>query len=67
MNGTLIAEQVSKTPDIVLSEFQLSKMISGVSPATQLRAFREIGCSKGTASRLEAIFPADTFFSYVRF
>jgi predicted acetyltransferase len=67
MSGTLRAEKVTKTPDIVLTELQLSKVISGVSPATQLRAFREIECNKETASRLEAIFPVDTFLSYVRF
>jgi len=67
MNGTLTAERVSKTPDIILSEFQLSKVISGVSSATQLRAFREIECNREIASRLEAIFPADTFLSYLRF
>jgi predicted acetyltransferase len=67
MNGTLTAERVSKTPDIILSEFQLSKVISGYSPATQLRAFREIECNREIASRLEAIFPADTFLSYLRF
>jgi predicted acetyltransferase len=67
MSGTLTAEQVTKTPDIVLTELQLSKVISGVSPATQLRAFREIECNKETASRLEAIFPVDPFLSYMRF
>jgi len=67
MNGTLTAERVNKTPDIVLSEFQLSKVISGISPASQLRAFREIECSKDTASRLDSIFPGDVFLSYMRF
>ncbi|MDH4213833.1 MAG: GNAT family N-acetyltransferase [Candidatus Thorarchaeota archaeon] len=67
MNGTLTAERVNRTPDIVLSEFQLSKVISGMSPAKLLQAFGEIKCSKDIATRLEAIFPADTFLSYIRF
>ncbi len=67
MNGILAVERVNKSPDIVLSEFQLSEVISGVSPATQLRAFKEIECKREIASRLEAIFPADTFVSYLRF
>ncbi len=67
MNGRLTAERVNKSPDIVLSEFQLSEIISGVSPATQLRAFKEIECDREIASRLEAIFPPDTFVSYFRF
>jgi len=66
-NGNLTAERVNRTPDIILSEFQLSEIISGVSPATQLRAFREIECGAEIATQLEAIFPADTFVSYLRF
>ena len=67
MNGSLTAETVNRAPDIILSEFQLSEVISGVSPATQLRAFKEIECEREIATRLEAIFPADTFVSYLRF
>ncbi len=66
-NGNLTAERVNRAPDIILSEFQLSEIISGVSPATQLRAFREIECETEIATQLEAIFPADTFVSYLRF
>jgi predicted acetyltransferase len=66
-NGRLEALQANTTPDIVLNEFQLSEVISGISPPTLLRAFREIDCTEETAIRLESIFPAETFVSYLRF
>ncbi|MHA1930168.1 MAG: GNAT family N-acetyltransferase [Candidatus Thorarchaeota archaeon] len=54
-------------PDIKLSALQLSKVISGASPATLLREFQEIECNKETAEKLESIFPEDNFISYQRF
>ena len=65
--GRLVADCVDRAPDITLNEFQFSEVISGLSPATMLRAFGEIQCASQTASKLEAIFPADVFFSYQRF
>jgi predicted acetyltransferase len=61
----IVSEEIS--PDITLSDFQLSEIISGVSPATILHAFNEIDCTKETAAKLESIFPADPFISYLRF
>ncbi|TFG29024.1 GNAT family N-acetyltransferase [Candidatus Thorarchaeota archaeon] len=66
-NGGLDVERVNQESDIKLNAFQLSKVISGVSPATLLRSLGDINCSKETAENLEAIFPEDIFFSYVRF
>jgi predicted acetyltransferase len=66
-NGHLDVVQEEAAPDIVLNDFQLAEIISGVSPATTLRAFQEIGCTKETAMKLEGIFPADSFNSYLRF
>ncbi|RDE15334.1 MAG: hypothetical protein C4K48_04635 [Candidatus Thorarchaeota archaeon] len=65
--GRLVADPVDRSPDITLNEFQLSEVISGFSPATMLRNFGEIQCSSQTASKLDAIFPADVFLSYQRF
>ncbi len=66
-DGRLEIEKTDQEPDIKLSAFQLSKVISGVSPPLMLRSLGEISCSKDTADNLEAIFPADKFVSYVRF
>lgn len=60
-------EKVNREPDITISAFQLSKIISGVSPATMLRTLQDINCSKGTSENLESIFPEDNFVSYIRF
>ncbi len=65
--GKLVADRVDKAPDITLSEFQFSEVVSGLSSATMLRAFDEIECTSQAASKLEAIFPADVFLSYLRF
>jgi predicted acetyltransferase len=66
-DGFLEVTRTELTPDITLSEFQLSEIISGISPATMLRAFGEIDCTHETAIGLESIFPVDTFVSYLRF
>lgn len=65
--GRLVANRVDRASDITLNEFQLSQVISGVTPATMLRAFGEIQCTNHTASKLETIFPVDIFLSYLRF
>ena len=66
-NGSLDVERSKMEPDIHLNAFQLSKVISGVSPATLLHGLNEINCSIETARKLEAIWPADNFVSYIRF
>ena len=66
-NGSLDVERSKMEPDIHLNAFQLSKVISGVSPATLLHGLNEIDCSIETARKLEAIWPADNFVSYIRF
>ena len=66
-DGKLDVEKSNEDPEITLNPYQLSEVISGISPAMQLREFREIECSQETARRLESIFPEDVFYSYVRF
>ncbi len=65
--GKLKAERSTSKPDISLNAFQLSEMIGGITPPTLLRSLQEIRCDTDTARKLEAIFPPDTFVSYVRF
>ncbi|MFW9849587.1 MAG: enhanced intracellular survival protein Eis [Candidatus Thorarchaeota archaeon] len=66
-DGVLSVERNSEEPDIRLTPYQLSEIISGISPPHLLWSFREIECSEDTAWRLESIFPEDVFYSYVRF
>jgi predicted acetyltransferase len=65
--GNLTAERSDSKPDISLSAFQLSELIGGITPPTLLRSLQEINCDAQTARRLEDIFPADAFVSYIRF
>ena len=67
-NGTsLDVERTNKDAEIALTAIQLSKLISGQVPATMLRSFNEIHCDEEVATKLEEIFPADDFVSYMRF
>ena len=65
--GNLRAERSNSEPEISLNAFQLSEMIGGITPPTLLRSLQEIKCNAETAKRLDKMFPADTFVSYVRF
>ncbi|MFW9843942.1 MAG: enhanced intracellular survival protein Eis, partial [Candidatus Thorarchaeota archaeon] len=65
--GNLEIEKSEQKPDIELNAFQLSEIISGVIPATQLYGLNELECSLETAKKLEAIWPQDNFVSYLRF
>jgi len=65
--GNLTAERSDSKSDISLNAFQLSEMIGGITPPTLLRSLQEIKCEAMTARKLEDIFPADTFVSYIRF
>ncbi len=65
--GNLTVERSDSKPDISLNAFQLSEMIGGITPPTLLRSLQEIKCDAKTAMKLDDIFPADTFESYVRF
>lgn len=65
--GNLTAERSDSKPDISLTAFQLSELIGGIIPPTLLRSLQEINCDTQTARRLEDIFPADAFVSYIRF
>jgi len=65
--GTLQVERSEREPDIHMNAFQLSQVISGVTPATLLQGLNEIECSAETAKKLEALWPADNFISYMRF
>ncbi|TFG28784.1 GNAT family N-acetyltransferase [Candidatus Thorarchaeota archaeon] len=65
--GNLQVEKSEREPDINLNAFQLSQVISGITPATRLHGLNEISCSIDTAQKLEALWPADNFVSYMRF
>ncbi len=65
--GSLQVEKSEREPDIHLNAFQLSQVISGVTPAIMLHGLNEIECSSETAKKLEAIWPEDNFVSYMRF
>jgi predicted acetyltransferase len=65
--GKLRAERCDSKPDVSLNAFQLSEIIGGITPPTLLRSLHEIKCDANTTGKLEAIFPPDTFVSYIRF
>ncbi|TFG14130.1 GNAT family N-acetyltransferase [Candidatus Thorarchaeota archaeon] len=65
--GKLEVEHVDETPDIVLSDFELSKVVSGLNSVSQLHSLQEISCSEEVAQNLESIFPLEPLFSYPRF
>jgi predicted acetyltransferase len=67
MEGELEAERVNSEADVVLNSLNLSRVLSGRSPATMLRGIGQIECSKETAVNLEALFPNESFVSYQRF
>jgi predicted acetyltransferase len=66
-SGTLEVERTNELPDVTLSPYQLSAVISGISSATLLHSLHEIECDRHCAEKLEAIFPNDVFVSYSRF
>ncbi|MFW9968311.1 MAG: enhanced intracellular survival protein Eis [Candidatus Thorarchaeota archaeon] len=66
-DGSLEARKCDGDPEIGLSAYQLSEVISGITPPTLLRSLHEIQCSEETARKLNAIFAPDTFVSYIRF
>lgn len=68
-DGKINAEKTSTLSDnhIKLDALQLSRIISGLTTATQLHGFGLIDCSREVAERLEAMFPADSFYTYQRF
>lgn len=66
-DGQLEVEKTNQVSDIKLNAFQLSEVISGVSPASMLRSQNEISCSKEIAADITAMFPEDEFVSYIRF
>jgi predicted acetyltransferase len=65
--GRLEVERVAADSEITLSDFQLSQVIGGLSPAVFLHGLGQIPGSASTAIRLEAIFPPDSFLCYQRF
>jgi predicted acetyltransferase len=66
-SGRLEVERVATDSEITLSDFQLSQVIGGISPAAFLHGLGQIPGSASTARRLEAIFPSDSFLCYQRF
>ena len=65
--GSLSIEKSEKSPELTLNEYRLSQVISGKTPTSMLRDLGEIQCKPETASKLERIFPTDSFVSYERF
>ncbi|MHA1614463.1 MAG: GNAT family N-acetyltransferase [Candidatus Thorarchaeota archaeon] len=65
--GRIQIEKSDSEPDVKLSAFQLSQVISGTIPATLLQKLNDIDCSSETAIKLEALFPEDNFVAYMRF
>ena len=65
--GRLQIDNSDIEPDVKLSAFQLSQVISGIIPATMLQKLHDIECTFETAEKLEALFPEDNFVSYMRF
>jgi predicted acetyltransferase len=60
-------EEGEMEPDIALTALQLSRVVSGLTPATLLHGLGELNCTRETAEKLESIFPADNFYAYQRF
>jgi predicted acetyltransferase len=54
-------------PDVTLNALQLSHLVGGLTPVSQLRALGLLPCSEAAAETLAALFPPDNFFSYPRF
>ena len=54
-------------PDVTLTAIQLSHLVGGLTPVSQLRAVGTLDCSEAAAETLAAIFALDNFFSYPRF
>ena len=65
--GALTIERDNKRSEITLNPFQLSQVIGGLTLPSVLREMGIISCSPETAQKLDAIFPVDSFMSYVRF
>jgi predicted acetyltransferase len=65
--GRLIVDKSQENPEIELNAFRLSQVISGRTPANLLRNLGEIECKSEVATKLEKIFPPDSFVSYERF
>jgi len=67
-DGRLAVESVEEsTPDICLSASQLAHVTGGRTPPTLLQELGMIHCSPETADALEAIWPPQSFMSYMRF
>ncbi|MFQ5834241.1 MAG: enhanced intracellular survival protein Eis [Candidatus Thorarchaeota archaeon] len=66
-DGKLEVERTDGEPEIELDALKLSEVISGHTPSSVLHEFGEIECSTDTASKLEAIFPQDSYHSYQRY
>ncbi len=67
-NGeSLEIEEVDSLADVKLNALQLSKIVSGLTPATMLRGIGEINCAADVATRIESIFPEESFVCYQRF
>ncbi len=66
--GVLTAEKIeNKSAEVTLNPFQLSQVVSGLTPPSVLQELGMISCSPKTAQKLDALFPVDSFMSYFRF
>ncbi len=67
-DGTLLLESLGRAskPEVTLTPFQLSLLAGGLYSPMQLQKYGIIPCTSETASKIECIFPADSFVSYPR-
>lgn len=65
--GVLTVEKIVKSAEVTLNPFQLSQVVSGLTPPTVLKELGMISCSLKTAQKLDALFRVDSFVSYFRF
>lgn len=67
--GVLRVDRVEESENvhITLDPFQLSHIVSGLTPPSVLQQLGMITCSPETAENLDALFPKDCFVSYFRF
>ena len=67
IEGKLIVEKtITDSPNVIVDDFQLSRLISGLSSTQTLQRVGTLDCSQETAKKLEVIFPPDNLFVYDR-
>lgn len=65
-DGKLTITKTTENPEIIVDDLALSRIISGLTPATSLLTAGLIHCSQETANNLEVIFPKEYFYVWNR-